>query len=216
MTKALKLAIGIPAYRGAIVAYQAQMWLSMGQALAMFGTRFEIVLGLFVDINPVSRARNRLLYEAAVKAQADWLFTIDSDTWVEPYNEDNPLAAGHAILRMIAEADLLSYQVVSAAVRVSNSSDKVAAYQRFEDGSSKQYEAHELRKDLQPIDEVGAACIAVHVPSIVLNGIKFEFTDELSEDREFCRQARAKGLRIAIDGRVRTGHLSKPFPLYTE
>jgi hypothetical protein len=42
----------------------------------------------------------------------------------------------------------------------------------------------------------------------------FRFTDELSEDLEFCRQVREGSGKIFVDTRVRTAHLSRSFPLF--
>lgn len=218
MLKTIRLAIGIPAYRGAICAYQAQMWLAFGQALErVIGKEFEIVLGLFVDITGVERARNRLLHDA-MAADADWLLMIDSDTWVESQDvAASPLGAGVALLRMIGDAAMNEIAVIAAPVRISLLGEKaIAAYKRFEDGTSKQLYTNDVAKGIQDVDEVGAAVMAINLHAALACNAKFEFTDALSEDREFCRQMRAAGHRVALDGRVRTGHLSREIALYSE
>lgn len=209
----IKLAIGIPAYGGMIVAHQARMWLAFGEALPMFGKRFDLACFIHVDMAGVQRARNALVGHA-MQAACEWLLMLDADTWVEAHNADNPRAAGYALLRMIDDAAAAKVAVVSAPVRIRDEGvggDRLAS---FRDG--KALVRGELLRGLQDVDECGAACMAVDLNAVNTADAFFEFTKTRGEDNEFCRQMKAAGFRIAVDGRVRTGHLSRPFALYSE
>lgn len=214
----LKLALGIPAYGGTISANHARMWLAVGRALSMFGARFELVMIGHVDTNGVQRARNRLVAEA-MKAGAQWLLMLDADTWVEAHNDNNPTAAGYALLRMISDAAQARIAVVSAPVRIRDEGiggERIAAY--LADGSL--IDPKQILRGLQDVEAVGAACLGIDLHAVVTADAFFEFAIrdhvETGEDREFCRQMKKAGFRIALDGRIRTGHLSRAFPLYSE
>lgn len=217
MTDALPripLAIGVPAYGGQVNAHQARMWLALGEALHMFGERFDLKAFIHVDMAGVQRARNALL-AYAMQQGCTWLLMIDADTWVEAHNADNPRAAGYALLRMIDDAAQAGIAVVSAPVRVRDEGvggERLAAFS-MAGGALK---VGEPLRGLQDVDACGAACLGIDLHAVNKADAFFEFRNNLGEDIAFCQQIKKAGYRIALDGRVRTGHLSRPFPLYSE
>lgn len=212
MKKRLNLAVGVPAYGGKLVSEHARMFLELGNSLACSSERFELVMFATADINGVDRARNFLLAGAMIKS-ADWLLMIDADTWVE--SNDVSVDAGFLLLRMISDADRAEATIVSAPVilravaKPDNSSLPMAIYSETEAGHIAVTQAVSGQAYA-----VGAACMAINLHKIA--EAKFQFTDDLSEDLDFCRQIRGLGGKIIVDARVRTGHLSRPFPLYSE
>lgn len=212
----IPLAIGVPAYGGQIVAHQARMWLAIGEALPMFGSRFDLKAFLTVDMAGVQRARNALL-AYAMQQGCTWLLMIDADTWVEAHNADNPRAAGYALLRMIDDAAQAGVALVSAPVRIRDEGvggERLAAFRT--EGGARALRTGEPLRGLQDVDACGAACLAIDLHAVNKADAFFRFEDHIGEDISFCRQLKAAGFRIALDGRVRTGHLSRPFPLYSE
>jgi len=215
----LRLAIGIPAYGGRITAEHAKMWLEFGNVLAQSHERFELVMQGFVDLQPVDRARNMLLARAML-TRADWLLMIDADTWVE---SDTPHCdAGLFLLRMISDADRAGATVVGAPV-VCRTTDrdeklKLSVWHRVADTTEADHDRQRLQAatsvfGVGECDAIGAACMAINLHKI--GEACFAFTPELSEDLEFCRQVKMAGGKIIVDGRVRTGHLSRSHALYT-
>lgn len=205
--KLLRLTIGIPAYGGQISANHAAMWLDFGVGYSStWRERFEVRTIVHVDVNGTHVARNRLL-QVAHECGADWLLMIDADTWVLGN-------VSVSLLRMIDEADHDLIAVVAAPVRMRQPPHEIAAWRRIDDQAFPV--AEPLQRGFNEVDEVGAACMAVNMHAVNQANARFEFTEALSEDREFCRQMRAAGHRICVDGRVRTGHLSKPPPLLSE
>jgi hypothetical protein len=121
--KIIRLAIGIPAYGDSLTAHHARMWLELGNIIGASPERFQLVMFGTVDINPIDRARDTLLAQAMI-AGADWLFTIDADTWVEADGDED---AGFQILRMISDADRKEAAIVCAPVRRRASVDNPVA-----------------------------------------------------------------------------------------
>jgi len=234
----LRLAVGIPAYGGQITAHQARMWMEFGNTLGGSSERFTLVAFDFYDVNGIDQARNQMLTRA-VEVGADWLLMIDADTWVEPGRADREAQtdAGFLLLRMISEADRAGAEVVVAPVVRRTTADTaerelaVYRYDEAQQGSTphpytckcKACTFHiaapvvldELPYGLVEIDSAGAAVFAVRVMSVFDKRISFAFRSPFSEDREFCRQVRESGGKILVDTRVRTGHLSRSFPLFT-
>lgn len=233
----LRLAIGIPAYGGSISMHHARMWMEFGNTLGGSHERFELVAFDTADINGVDQARN-YLFARAVTAGADWLLMVDADTWVEPTGTDQQAGtdAGFLLLRMLSEADRSDASVVVAPVnRRLGSSAALAAHEHTRELMI--YKA-ELRREhfmdmglpyefgtlspmspaqrgLVEIDAAATAVFAFNVRRAVEHQAMFKFTISLSEDMEFCRQTRAREGRILVDTRIRTGHLSRQFPLYS-
>jgi hypothetical protein len=226
MSNQLRLAVISPAYGGVISAEQARMWVEFGNIVGASNERFRLTVMGYVDVNPVSRARNQALMQAML-ASSDWLFTVDADTWVigdKQGNED----AGFQILRMISEAERRGAVLVSAPVvrrasqeqmRSGPGSYELAVY--GEPGPDGTYQGKPLAwldtlpRALTPVFAVGSACCAIKLKPITDIVGMYEFTKTLSEDLDFCRQIR-EGLgdgKIMVDPRVITGHTSRSFPL---
>lgn len=224
MSNRLRLAVGIPAYGDGLTAHHARMWLEFGNTLGGSAERFELAMFMHVDVNPIDRARNMLL-EAAVKHRADWLLMIDDDTWVESDSENAD--AGSMLLSMISEADKAGAAIVCAPVvrrRMQHGDRDEYMVYRQQEGSIKAGRLEPLtftnRQDmldltsrkLFEIDACATACIALNIGKT--GALRFAFTN-LSEDLDFCRQARAEGGKVLCDPRVRTGHKSRPFGIYS-
>lgn len=237
MGNRLRLAVGIPAYGDGLTAHQARMWLEVGSTLGGSAERFELVMFMHVDVNPIDKARNLLLLEAA-KHKADWLLMIDDDTWVETDSGDDD--AGSMLLRMISDADRRGATIVCAPVvrrRMQHGDrDEYMIYRQRDDSvKAGRYEPMSYTNErdcsdlnsrhLFSIDACATACIAVNLPRLVNAGsltpiassITFSFNPQLglSEDLDFCRQVQEGGGEIYCDPRVRTGHKSRPFGIYS-
>lgn len=219
----IRLAIGIPAYGGSVSAEHIKMWTELGFVLANSSERFALVSHGYVDINGIDNARNHLL-QVATEARADWLLMIDADTWVEAYGSGpDEMDAGFQILRMLSEADRAGAAIVAAPVARRKMADdgkrEVMAYRR---GRAPRIAGEELcaidSSELQSGDtlvEVDAVATAVFAVRLSAVGFaKFEFTKELSEDLEFCRQIKMAGGKVVVDRRVRSGHKSRPYAIY--
>lgn len=219
----IKLAIGIPAYGGSVSAEHIKMWTELGFVLANSPQRFQLVSHGYVDINGIDNARNHLL-KVATEARADWLLMIDADTWVEAYGQGEGEAdAGFQLLRMISEADRAGAAIVVAPVARRKMADdgrrEIMAYRR---GRAPRIAGEELiaidSSELLSGDtliEIDAAATAVFAVRLSAVGFaKFQFTDTLSEDLEFCRQIKMAGGKVFVDRRVRTGHKSRPYAIY--
>lgn len=221
MTEQIKLAIGIPAYGGQVSAAHAHMWLELGAMLRGSDERFKLGMFGYADVNGVDRARNYLVAGAMLK-ECDWLFMIDADTFVEADRRQADIDAGFMILRMISDAERAGATIVSAPVirRVAASDKREFAVYRSVPASNQHRSGHEALTSLTwdvpliPAFAVGAACMAINLHQI--GDSMFKFTETLSEDLEFCRQIRELGGKILVDTRVRTGHMSRPFPLYPD
>lgn len=230
----LKLAIGLPAYGGKIIAEQARMWAELGNTCGASNERFRLTMFGHVDVNPIDRARNLLVAQAMLH-NSDWLFMVDADTYVEAFGDED---AGMQILRMISDADRLGCMLVSAAVVLRGKADdgthKLAVYDRNRDGKYKPQPIdwiHTQNRRLIPVDAVGAACFAINVRKLaeIEPALLYQFTDTLSEDLGMCRalldpqvgavrDADGRVIRereispnfVMVDPRVLTGHVGKP------
>lgn len=222
----LKLAVGIPAYGDSLTAHHARMWTEFGATLSGSTQRFALVMFSTIDVNPIDRARNMLLAQAMM-AGADWLFTIDADTWVEGVasHED----AGTMILRMIADAERREAWMVGAPVRRREGFETKTEHMVYntkkivDDPNKPQYEHtpidyHMMPRALLPVDALATACVALSCARIATcDDLFFAFDPSLglSEDLNFCRMVKERGGTIYADRRVRTGHKSRPFALYS-
>jgi len=227
----LRLAIGIPAYGGYISMHHARMWMEFGNTLGGSHERFELVAFDTADINGVDQARN-YLFARSVTAGADWLLMVDADTWVEPSGQDQQAGtdAGFLLLRMLSDADRWGASVVVAPV-ARRQATIVGDYEQMIYKAQMQRE-HFMdegapyvfgkllpfkpeQRGLVEIDAAATAVFAFNVQRAVKHEALFKFAGGLSEDMEFCRQTRANEGTIFVDTRIRTGHLSRPFPLYS-
>ena len=218
----IKLGIGLPAYGAKISMWHAQMWLTLGAALAQSSNRFELRMLGYVDACGVDVARNRLVADA-LERDCDWLLMVDADTWTDD---------GASLLQMISDAERydahIAVAVVAAAVPRRDPDDtRPTVYRRVigtkRAGNDAQehfvYEPIVVAGDqLMPVDSVGAALMALNLH--FLRGVTppwFEFkwhpgdvAPFRSEDHVLCERARAAGWEVLVDPRVNTCHLQRP------
>lgn len=225
----LRLAVGIPAYGDALTAWQARMWMEFGSTLGGSEKRFELVMFSHVDTNPIDKARNMLL-DQAVEHKADWLLMIDADTWVESNNSPDALDAGALLLRMISEADRAGASIVAAPVMRRDMEPHDAMIYRLPYGQRWDMKLEHVDRSIWfdgktplEIDAAATAVFAINISEIKrtrrwtyeLPRFAFNGALSLSEDFDFCRQVREAGGKILCDPRVRTGHKSRPFAIYS-
>lgn len=192
----IKIAIGLPAYRGRIATQHAAMWLSVGRFAAISETTYDIAM-FTVDCNGVDRARNYLIAQAMANGY-DWLLMLDDDTWVEG---DNP---GHRLISMMASGFLENNAAIVGAAVQRRGADGLNVY-RLIDNQYAMIKTVGLPSAFYDVDAIGAACMAINLSRI--GDAVFEFTDERSEDLEFCRQVKRSGGTILVDTRVKTAHV---------
>lgn len=211
MSNKLKIAVGLPAYGDNISAHHARMWMEFGAVISGSTERFELVHFGFVDVNPISTARWHL-HQLADLVSANWLLMLDADTWVEA--KDPAEDAGVQLLRMISDADRADASIVCAPVvrrrTERHARDEFMIYD--ERGNSISPADHRIPF---PIAACATACFAINIPRTRRLGQLFQFKDGLSEDLYACRLVRETGGVILCDPRVRTGHRSRAFPLYS-
>lgn len=208
----IRLAIGLPSYGGKVATEHCRMFLELGHTLACSEQRFLFKHLEYIDVCGVERARNALIAKAMI-ADANWLLMLDSDTWVEGDAD----GAGYVLLRMISEAQKLGATLVGAPVvrrHLPGQQPELNIYdiEEIHETSMKLRIAHNQPK-LFGVGAIGAACIAMDLQKI--GDSVFRFTDTLSEDLSFCHQIQKLGGSIYADGRVRTAHMGRAFPLYS-
>lgn len=237
----LRLAIGIMAYGGQVSAYHPMMWLELGSLLSQSHQRFSLGAFSHWDINPVDRARNFAL-QAAIQVQADWLLMVDADTFVQGYDDEDAgfqilrmisdadrlgaAVVAAPVMRRMTEADRRSdadnfpmvyrhgreVTVYKGAVP---SDDNMIQWSTLEP-----FDLSNERRGLIEILSAATAIFAINIHEAKKAMAVFRFSEGteqrpgLSEDHEFCRQIREAGGKIYADTRVKTGHISKPFPIY--
>jgi hypothetical protein len=200
----MKLAVGLPAYRGQICAAQSIMWAQFGAAVARQPDDVQIVMFAHVDTCGIDRARNALVRQAIV-AKADWLLMVDSDTFA---------VAGKDLLRMILERpDGAAAAVGAPVVRRGEAANRTNLWRWTN-------ERHEPTGVLDggigsrgfyiEVDAVGAAIFALAIDAVQRVGATFRWADGMSEDLRFCRDLRSAGEKIYVDPRVATVHLGQP------
>lgn len=209
------------------------MWLELGAAALLNVERFALTKFIYLDMNPVDKARNAAL-ALGMQVGAEWLLMIDADTFVASAPGATP---GDQILRMIEDAAYEDAAVVIAPVRARDADRRIMAYRIEEHMTHKidlpgtvdgaevgiaEYRSIELgdERKLVPIDAGATAVMAINLQKVGDAYFKFiHGTREqagLSEDLEFCRQIRAAGGAILCDTRVVTGHMARPEVIFTE
>jgi len=196
----INIAFGVPAYRSQVHIGQVRMWLQLGAAIMADAGMY---LSAFIDMDccGVDKARNYLIAHA-MKEGADWLLMVDSDTWC---------ANGRVLLEMIRGADLVGASVVGAPVyrRV----DGMMALNAYRFDGTKLVSAKLNGEGLEEVAAIGAAVMAVNLHKIA-ESTMFRFTDELSEDLDFCKQIHQLGGTIWCDSRVKTFHAKSDVMVY--
>lgn len=218
-TNVLKISLGVPAYGSMVHAGHIRMWAEIGNTIGASPDRFQLTDLGYVDLNGIDRARNWLLAKA-FKLGADWLVMIDADTWIESVGAED---AGFQLARMVSDADRAGAIIVGAPVARRGAERHEVMVYRGDPRSSKpgQLEpisVEELGRGLKPVDALATAVFAVKITAI--GECRFAFTDELSEDLDFCAQVRNHAAfhrpltpAILVDTRVNTRHLSRPFAI---
>lgn len=203
----LKIAVGVPAYRGVVSSGQFRMWMQLGAAIGRAKDQglVDLVMMADVDVCGVGQARN-LLVAYAMKEQADWLLMVDSDTW----------ALGTDLLRMILEAPS-DCAVVGAIVKTrGHHRSNVYAW----DAATGKHEQLDLEPGLvganeDPycrVDAIGGAVMAINLRKIGSADFRWMHREDgssISEDLYFCRQIQLPNT-IAVDRRMVTWHVDRP------
>ena len=216
----LKLAVGIPAYRGQIASAHAPMWAQFGAAVAraqghappgraaspsgdaQIDDDVQVVMFGHVDTCGVDRARNALVRQATV-AGAQWLLMVDSDTFA---------VAGKDLLRMIVERPPGAAAVGAPVIRRGEGTLNIWRW------TGGRHESHDPRRQLGhgahghylEIDAIGAAILAIDLARAAAARAEFRWADGMSEDIWFSRRLRLAGERVYVDPRVATVHLGQP------
>lgn len=205
----VKLAVGIPAYRGIVASHQAQMWMEFGAALVRSSEAIKLMTIANVDVCGVDRARN-LLLATAMKEGADWLLMVDSDTWVHP---------GSDLVRMVIEAPE-NCALVGASVRLRGLGRGEAAPLNYFDWNENENRHEPIPVKSMPdnkthleVDAIGGAVIAINLHRLVITDqFRWFYYDDgrsISEDLYFCRQLRKRDEKIYVDMRMKTFHVDK-------
>ena len=221
----IKLGIGLPAYGAKISMWHAQMWLTLGAALAQSSNRFELRMLGYVDACGVDVARNRLVADA-LERDCDWLLMVDADTWTDD---------GASLLQMISDADRyrrgpgLAAAVVAAAVPRRDPDDTRPTVYRRVPALSRDvadctrtafaYTPVAVSGDqLVSVDSVGAALMALNLsffrtlppPWFAFKWLTGDTTPFRSEDHVLCERAKDLGWEVLVDPRVDACHLQRP------
>ena len=193
----MRLALGIPAYKGTIAAGHAQMWLQLGMRLHASREVFKAVHMIQMDVCGVDRARNFILAHA-MSLGCDWLLMIDSDTWVDP----------KGIIEMLFDGASRGAAIIGAPVyrRV----DEEQRLNVIRDGHT--LTTSNIGNKIIEIDGIGGAVMAINLHKV--NDAEFKFTSMMSEDIDFCRQLKDAGGKIFCDPRVKTLHLKSDVMIY--
>jgi hypothetical protein len=200
----LKLAVGLPAYRGQIASAHAVMWAQLGAACARQPDDVRIVMFGHVDTCGIDRARNALVQQA-IAAKADWLLMVDSDTFA---------VAGKDLLRMILERPAAAAIVGAPVIRRGEKSPNMWRWMgEHHEACGDALHGRDGTETIGPyidVDAVGAAILAIDLAVVQRTGTMFRWADGMSEDLFYCRQLRLAGERIYVDPRVATVHLGQP------
>lgn len=197
MPNQVKIALGVPAYGGKVVATHLPMFLSIGNAFGK-NPRVGRTTTITVDTCGVARARNTLLAHA-MSLGNDWLLMFDADTWVEG---DDP--GVHLSQMLFAAFEEHNATIVGAPVR-RRGADGVAVYREIE--------GNLVQMTINPadfprfveVDAIGAAVMAINLHKIDEKTI-FEFNEKASEDIAFCTAVRKAGGKILVETCIATAH----------
>jgi len=238
MTDRIRLGIGLPAFGLHLDIGHAAMWLGLGAALASVQDKFDLRWMSEYHINGVDLARNTIVYDA-MKAECDWVFMIDADTFHRSGGDAGGAIAdaGVDILQMIRDADRGAVAPGDTPSRILSPLHKhngialIGAPVRGRGGksepcviaigdSSKIIPLEDLRGKVRSVGRIGAACIAVnlkwlreHWPVGPWFKMEHDFSGRpahaLSEDYYFCDEARKRGGAIVCDGRFVPEHVDR-------
>lgn len=207
----IRLAIGLPHYGAHSAMWSAEMWLTLGYALAGSESRFKLAMINFVDACNIEVARNQLVNDAIAK-NADWLLMIDADTW----HTD-----GFDILQMISTAAREKFAVVAAPVPRRGGADTHLMIYR--------HDAVTMRRTpltLEDLDPRHGSLVSIDSAATALMAIDLNFVKEhlappwfrfewagrnfISEDLNFCQRVRYRDGKIAATTTFVAHHLQRP------
>ena len=104
----IKLGIGLPCYGSKLDVGHAAMWLGLGAALLEARDKVKLQWMSEYHVNGIDLCRNTIIYDA-MKADCDWVFMIDADTFHRSTGADGVCDAvgdaGVDIAQMIRDAD---------------------------------------------------------------------------------------------------------------
>lgn len=203
----IKLAVGLPAYRGIIASGQAKMYMEIGAALAKNKEAIQLIMIADIDVCGVDRARNMLVAHA-MKQGADWLLMVDSDTWVD---------AGQDLIRMVIEAPQ-DAALVGAAVRVRGTGSLNVFRMNMKTDELEAIKGWLDHHRYEEVDAIGGAVIAINLHRIHNVDFRWRYKENgrsVSEDINFCQNLRAFDEKVYLDTRVRTKHVDKAGVLST-
>ncbi len=201
----IKLVLATPAYRRQVDVEHVAQGIGLRLACDQDG-RFEFHGFSFADSYALDWARNRLL-QGALATGADWLLTIDADT----YHRRAP-----DVLRMIGDGDKQGAAVIAAPVRCRG---KATVFNVRERRGDEYYPAVEAawRERVVEVDAIGTAFMAVacgwirrHWPGqpwFVTRHLAGAAPRILSEDLSFCEGVKDRGGRVFVDGRFTPIHV---------
>jgi hypothetical protein len=215
----IKLAVAIPAYGGQVDAGHCGTFLSLGHALAASEDRWDLVSWQVLDCNPVAVARN-IAMAGALAAGADWLLMLDADTTCEGPRDDVP-TGGYFLLEMISSGQRLrelegKIAAVGAAVASRRHGRPMVWVEDSEIPGS--FTECATGGGLREISRIATACVAVNLgwirdcwpdPPWFTHAFSHKSIVAVGEDVWFCDEARARGGKIYVDGRVKTEHVMR-------
>ena len=195
----LKIAVGLPAYKGVICAGHAKMWRAFGAAVSKNAPNVSLDAFFDVDVCGIDHARN-LILDTCKAGGSDWVIMVDSDTWVD---------RGSMLLSMVLEANERGATLVGAPVIMKDErTPNVFMYANMPDGLRlRPYHVPQM-SEMFDVDGMGGAVIAIDLRKI--GDMKFRFSDGTGEDLDFCHRLKKSGHKIVCDPRVKTFHVNKP------
>jgi hypothetical protein len=219
MNEPIKLAIGLPAYGSHLDVGHAAMWLGLGAMLANTQDKFTLAFMAEYHINGVDLCRNTIVYDA-MKAECDWVFMIDADTFHRSTGTNGVAEAvgdaGADILQMIRDADRYDVDntgytrsfngvgLIGAPVRGRGVGDRgVCVHGLTVDHDDQTGETYfgakawptpitSLEGKVQPVGRIGGACIAVNLKWLRVHWPKGPWFAMVHDYNERPRNARGE------------------------
>lgn len=223
-TPTIKLAIALPHYGLRTNTYQMDMWMSMGFALASASNRFELVHRNVVDICGIEHARNKAMADAW-QSGADWLLTVDADTWHDDAFE---------LIQAISDADKVGAAVMAVATPLRRRGDddfeELMIYtrggpERKGDDTLTPIGRDILRVRLENfgeklwhVDAAATSMMAINLGWLKAKQLappwfRFDWTygtlDFSGEDKSFCRRVREAGGTIVTPTNFVAKHMGR-------
>lgn len=220
----IKLAVGVPAYRMNVHALQGQTWLSLGEALADNRDLVEHLYFQASDLTGIAQNRNRIAFDA-LEAGADAVLMMDSDNYQLPLGEDEP-SPGEMILRMVLDLMRADAAIIAAPIPTRDSKNPRLNVHReirvegaatdFAPSLWQQWDPREFYGRVLEVDAVGTGLCAINLawlrrvwpepPWFQTTCLPGRELHSVGEDYHFCQQARRRGGKVLVDGRMSPTH----------